>query len=137
MSPQTTCVTRSMKCWPASRSARPAPRRLVAQLSVCHSSDSKQKMFRTFTSVGAGLTLLIVVVFAAFAQISAGTVSTTKRPGLQVVKGVDITDVRQIDLDGLKKLLERDPKDARPLLVNFWATWCDGCREEFPDLVKI
>ncbi len=47
------------------------------------------------------------------------------------------TDVRQIDLEGLKKLLQRDPKDTRPLLINFWATWCDGCREEFPDLVKI
>jgi thiol-disulfide isomerase/thioredoxin len=47
------------------------------------------------------------------------------------------TDVREIDLDGLKKILQRDPKDTRPLLVNFWATWCDGCREEFPDLVKI
>src|SRR5437660_9118696 len=46
-------------------------------------------------------------------------------------------DVRQIDLDGLKKLLHRDPKDTRPLLVNFWATWCDPCREEFPDLVKV
>src|SRR5437773_10846562 len=46
-------------------------------------------------------------------------------------------DIRQIDLEGLKKLLQRDPKDTRPLLVNFWATWCDGCREEFPDLVKI
>jgi len=48
-----------------------------------------------------------------------------------------VSDIRQIDLEGLKKLLERDPKDTRPLLVNFWATWCDGCREEFPDLVKI
>lgn len=46
-------------------------------------------------------------------------------------------DIRQIDLEGLKKLLRRDPKDTRPLLVNFWATWCDPCREEFPDLVKI
>jgi len=46
-------------------------------------------------------------------------------------------EIREIDLDGLKKLLLRDPKDSRPLLVNFWATWCDGCREEFPDLVKI
>jgi thiol-disulfide isomerase/thioredoxin len=45
--------------------------------------------------------------------------------------------VRQIDLDGLKKLLQGDSKGARPLLVNFWATWCDPCREEFPDLVKI
>src|SRR6266478_3351384 len=46
-------------------------------------------------------------------------------------------DIRQINLDGLKKLLQRDPKDTRPLLINFWATWCDPCREEFPDLVKV
>lgn len=46
-------------------------------------------------------------------------------------------EVRQIDLEGLKKLLQRDPADTRPLLINFWATWCDPCREEFPDLVKI
>jgi thiol-disulfide isomerase/thioredoxin len=46
-------------------------------------------------------------------------------------------DIRQIDLEGLKKLLHRDAKDTRPLLVNFWATWCDPCRDEFPDLVKI
>ena len=47
------------------------------------------------------------------------------------------SDIREIDLEGLKKILQRDPKDTRPLLINFWATWCDGCREEFPDLVKI
>ena len=46
-------------------------------------------------------------------------------------------EIRQVDLEGLKKLLQPDAKDARPLLVNFWATWCDPCREEFPDLVKI
>ena len=53
--------------------------------------------------------------------------------------GLDLNDyqIRVIDLDGLKKILQRDPKDNRPLLINFWATWCDGCREEFPDLVKI
>jgi thiol-disulfide isomerase/thioredoxin len=57
------------------------------------------------------------------------------------VDRIDITDygsdVREINLDGLKKLLQRDGKDARPLLVNVWATWCDPCREEFPDLVKV
>jgi thiol-disulfide isomerase/thioredoxin len=48
------------------------------------------------------------------------------------------TVVREIDLEALKKLLHRETgTGARPLLVNFWATWCVPCREEFPDLVKI
>jgi thiol-disulfide isomerase/thioredoxin len=47
------------------------------------------------------------------------------------------SDIREINLDGLKKILQRDSNDRRPLLLNFWATWCDPCREEFPDLVKL
>jgi thiol-disulfide isomerase/thioredoxin len=43
--------------------------------------------------------------------------------------------VKTIDLDGLQLLLKRE--NSRPLVLNFWATWCDPCREEFPDLVKI
>ena len=42
--------------------------------------------------------------------------------------------IKQIDDTGLRKALTPSRK---PLLVNFWATWCDPCREEFPDLVKL
>lgn len=42
---------------------------------------------------------------------------------------------RTINAAEMQALLKRD--GGRPLLVNFWATWCDLCRDEFPDLVKI
>jgi thiol-disulfide isomerase/thioredoxin len=43
--------------------------------------------------------------------------------------------VAPIDTLALKGLLAEQRQ--RPLLINFWATWCVPCREEFPDLVKI
>jgi thiol-disulfide isomerase/thioredoxin len=45
--------------------------------------------------------------------------------------------VSEIDEAALKSLLGAGAGRARPLLVNFWATWCVPCREEFPDLLKI
>jgi thiol-disulfide isomerase/thioredoxin len=78
---------------------------------------------------------------SGLAQQSSANPATTIRQTGAAVDGVDGTDrssdIREINLDGLKKILQRDPKDTRPLLINFWATWCDPCREEFPDLVKV
>jgi thiol-disulfide isomerase/thioredoxin len=46
-------------------------------------------------------------------------------------------EVLELDEAGLVRLLQRPAADSRPLLINFWATWCEPCRKEFPDLVKI
>lgn len=91
------------------------------------------------------ISLIVISALSALADVASAqtpptaVASTVSRPEHNMLDGVDKTDylVREIDLDDLKKILQRDPKDTRPLLINFWATWCDGCREEFPDLVKI
>ena len=93
----------------------------------------------------ASVLTLGLVCAAVLGQQQSSTAAKSRNPGPLVLDGIDLTDhltdhgsdVREINLDGLKKLLQRDSNDPRPLLLNFWATWCDPCREEFPDLVKL
>lgn len=35
-----------------------------------------------------------------------------------------------------KKTVSSTSLRGRPVLLNFWTTWCSGCREELPDLVE-
>lgn len=76
--------------------------------------------------------LCIAVLSAAAA--AQGKNAAEKVSGEPKTSAVSLPKITQIDEVALKKLLK--PGD-RPLLVNFWATWCDPCRDEFPDLVQI
>ncbi|HLW76325.1 MAG TPA: TlpA disulfide reductase family protein [Bryobacteraceae bacterium] len=40
-----------------------------------------------------------------------------------------------VDDAGYPKLIAQHK--GKVVLVDFWATWCKGCREELPDLVKL
>ncbi|MBA3631686.1 MAG: redoxin family protein [Acidobacteria bacterium] len=63
--------------------------------------------------------------------------SVKKTPPKATATVLNLPKVTQIDEAALKNLLKRDGEMSKPLLINFWATWCDPCREEFPELVKI
>ena len=75
----------------------------------------------------SGIILVLCFSIGISAQKS-GAASSASVPAKK------LPPVKQIDETGLRKALS---PSAKPLLVNFWATWCDPCREEFPELVKL
>jgi len=44
-------------------------------------------------------------------------------------------DPELIDLQGYQKILQH--YKGKPLLVTFWATWCEPCRDEYPMLNEL
>jgi thiol-disulfide isomerase/thioredoxin len=64
-------------------------------------------------------------------------------PGVLLLAGVALAlaqtnppkDPPLIDLQGYQKILQQHK--GQPLLVTFWATWCEPCRDEYPMLNEL
>lgn len=67
---------------------------------------------------------MAALLLAAAVALAAGQTTPPKDPPL-------------IDLQGYQKILQQ--YKGKPLVVTFWATWCEPCRDEYPmlnDLAK-
>ena len=73
------------------------------------------------------LVALLFLISGVAAQPAPSTTAVSKT-------GPDAPAVSKIDHKRFAQLIK--PK-GKPLLINFWATWCEPCRDEFPQLVKI
>jgi thiol-disulfide isomerase/thioredoxin len=93
---------------------------------------------RLISFVVVGFVACVSVWFLPASAVAQSPTAKTARAGSKshavppVKKGARAT---AINAEEMQLLLKRDGN--RPLLVNSWPTWCEPCRDEFPDLVKI
>jgi thiol-disulfide isomerase/thioredoxin len=71
--------------------------------------------------------MLLMVASAAAAIAGASQRPVARSSGSRVVG--------ELDAAGLRPLLAG--QKGKVVLLNFWATWCVPCREEFPDLARL
>jgi thiol-disulfide isomerase/thioredoxin len=69
--------------------------------------------------------LVSLVLLAAATALAAPQASNTGAP----------RDPKIIDAQAYQKLIEQ--YRGKPLLVTFWATWCEPCRDEYPMLNEL
>jgi thiol-disulfide isomerase/thioredoxin len=80
-------------------------------------------------------TLVVVLLLGSFAAAYAQVPSVPKSASAKTATAAKPADLPLIDLDGYNKILAT--YKGKPLLVTFWATWCEPCRDEYPMLVEL
>lgn len=80
-------------------------------------------------------TIICAMLIAFAAVLPARPQSATSKAAPGAGKSAVVADPPVIDLAGYNRVLVK--YKGKPLLVTFWATWCEPCRDEYPMIVKL
>jgi thiol-disulfide isomerase/thioredoxin len=84
---------------------------------------------RGFAALGFGTVIILCAVAPVHSQ------SATAKSAPHANQSTAKSDPPLIDLAGYQQLLAK--YRGKPLVVNFWATWCEPCRREIPLLIRL
>ncbi len=94
----------------------------------------------SFGSVGAGARVELVEGSGEGEPLAARprVLPDPLPPGLRLEEGDVVPKLAVLDADGNPRVLDvRAVGDGKPVMLNFWASYCDPCVKEIPDLQAI
>src|ERR1700693_3171862 len=77
----------------------------------------------------------VVLILALVAARPGRTQTDAGKAAPHAGKANGPVDPPLIDLAGYRQLLAK--YKGKALVVNFWATWCEPCRDEYPMIVEL
>jgi len=90
------------------------------------------------TKALAGLTALFLLTAGASALAASGGSSFSEKLQVQQDRPAAPTEAfTAVGPDGTERQVTLADFRGRPLIVNFWATWCAPCIEELPSLLRL
>jgi thiol-disulfide isomerase/thioredoxin len=95
----------------------------------------KTLRFRDIGPLAVATVLGLILVLGAAQPGHSQSAPSKSAPAPRAGSSTSKSDPPLIDLAGYQQVLAK--YRGKPLVVNFWATWCEPCRDEYPMIVDL